>query len=48
MKPKRIIVTGANSGKGKATTEKLAELGHEVIMACYSLEKAEEAKKIFF
>jgi NAD(P)-dependent dehydrogenase (short-subunit alcohol dehydrogenase family) len=45
METKRIIVTGANSGKGKETTLKLVKLGHEVIMACYSLEKAEEAKR---
>ncbi len=45
METKTIIVTGANSGKGKVTTEKLAEQGHEVIMACYSIDKAQEAKK---
>jgi NAD(P)-dependent dehydrogenase (short-subunit alcohol dehydrogenase family) len=39
----RIIVTGANSGVGKATATALAADGHSVILACRSLDKAERA-----
>ena len=39
----RIIVTGGNSGVGKATAAALAESGHSVVIACRSLEKAERA-----
>ena len=42
---KIIIITGANSGLGLETSKALAAKGAEVIMACRSLEKAEEAKK---
>jgi NAD(P)-dependent dehydrogenase (short-subunit alcohol dehydrogenase family) len=40
------IVTGANSGLGFYTTKGLAEKGCEVIMACRSMEKGEEARSI--
>ena len=40
MKQKTIIITGANSGIGKAATQKFAEDGHTVIMACRNLEKS--------
>jgi NAD(P)-dependent dehydrogenase (short-subunit alcohol dehydrogenase family) len=39
----RIIVTGGNSGVGKATAAALAEDGHSVVIACRSIEKAEQA-----
>jgi NAD(P)-dependent dehydrogenase (short-subunit alcohol dehydrogenase family) len=39
----RIIVTGGNSGVGKATAAALAESGHSVVIACRSIEKAEAA-----
>jgi NAD(P)-dependent dehydrogenase (short-subunit alcohol dehydrogenase family) len=39
----RIIVTGANSGVGKATAAALADSGHSVVIACRSIEKAERA-----
>jgi NAD(P)-dependent dehydrogenase (short-subunit alcohol dehydrogenase family) len=39
----RIIVTGGNSGVGKATAAAAAESGHSVVIACRSIEKAERA-----
>ena len=39
----RIIVTGGNSGVGKATAAALASSGHSVVIACRSLEKAGQA-----
>jgi NAD(P)-dependent dehydrogenase (short-subunit alcohol dehydrogenase family) len=39
----RIIVTGGNSGVGKATATALAAAGHEVIIACRTLTKAHDA-----
>lgn len=43
MKPKTVIITGANSGIGKAAAIKFAEAGHKVIMACRSLERSQNA-----
>lgn len=40
---KNIIVTGANSGIGKAASIQLAKLGATVIMACRSMERGEKA-----
>jgi len=37
------MITGANSGIGKATAEKLAGLGATVVMACRSRERGEKA-----
>ncbi|QQS34943.1 MAG: SDR family oxidoreductase [Ignavibacteriales bacterium] len=45
MKNKICIVTGANTGIGKATAAGLASLGAEVIMICRNKEKGEEAKR---
>jgi len=45
MKGKRCLITGANSGIGKATAIKLAQMGGHIIMACRNAIKAEEAKK---
>jgi NAD(P)-dependent dehydrogenase (short-subunit alcohol dehydrogenase family) len=39
----RIVVTGGNSGVGKATAAALTESGHSVVIACRSIEKAERA-----
>jgi NAD(P)-dependent dehydrogenase (short-subunit alcohol dehydrogenase family) len=43
LENKTIIVTGANSGIGKAAAIQLAKLGATVIMACRSLERGEKA-----
>lgn len=40
---KTIIVTGANSGIGKAAAIQLARLGANVIMACRSLDRGQKA-----
>ena len=39
----RIIVTGGNSGVGKATASAMAAAGHEVVIACRTLTKGHEA-----
>jgi NAD(P)-dependent dehydrogenase (short-subunit alcohol dehydrogenase family) len=39
----RIIVTGGNSGVGQATAAALADSGHSVVIACRSIEQAEQA-----
>jgi NAD(P)-dependent dehydrogenase (short-subunit alcohol dehydrogenase family) len=39
----RIIVTGGNSGVGKATAAALAAAGHSVVIACRTIPKAEQA-----
>lgn len=38
-----VIVTGANSGMGLATTVELARMGAEVVMVCRSRERGEQA-----
>ena len=43
MAQKVCMVTGANSGIGRQTAERLAELGATVVMVCRSREKGEEA-----
>lgn len=43
LENKTIIVTGANSGIGKAAAIQLAKLGASVIMACRSMERGEKA-----
>ncbi len=45
MQNKLCIVTGANSGIGKATTLKLVEMGAYVVMICRNEEKAHKAKE---
>ena len=39
----RIIITGGNSGVGRATAAASAESGHSVVIACRSIAKAERA-----
>ncbi len=39
----RIIVTGGNSGVGKATAAALAAAGHSIVIACRTIPKAEQA-----
>jgi NAD(P)-dependent dehydrogenase (short-subunit alcohol dehydrogenase family) len=43
MTKKRFIVTGANSGLGKACAAQLAGMGHEVILLCRSQERGQAA-----
>lgn len=43
MNKKIVLITGANSGIGKATAIGLAEQGAEVIMACRNKERGEAA-----
>jgi NAD(P)-dependent dehydrogenase (short-subunit alcohol dehydrogenase family) len=43
LEQKTIIVTGANSGIGKAASIQLARLGATVIMACRSVERGAKA-----
>jgi NAD(P)-dependent dehydrogenase (short-subunit alcohol dehydrogenase family) len=37
----RIVITGGNSGIGKATAAAFAAAGHSVVIACRSIDKAE-------
>ena len=41
MENKTVIVTGANAGIGKATTQKLAEMGAKIVMVCRNKKKGE-------
>ncbi len=43
MNNKTVIITGSNSGIGKAAAIKFAAAGHKVIMACRSIERSQEA-----
>lgn len=45
MNGKIALVTGANSGLGKATALKLARLGATVVMVCRSQERGEAARQ---
>lgn len=40
MNQRTVIITGANSGIGKAAAKKFAEKNHTVIMGCRNLEKS--------
>ena len=43
MKGKIVLVTGANSGTGKATVAKLADMGAQVVMLCRSEARGKQA-----
>jgi NAD(P)-dependent dehydrogenase (short-subunit alcohol dehydrogenase family) len=43
MSTKRYLLTGANSGLGKACALQLAQMGYEVILVCRSEERGEAA-----
>lgn len=45
MNDKIVIVTGANSGIGRAAVIRFAEEGYKVIMACRNLEKSKKIQK---
>lgn len=45
MEGKTVIVTGANSGIGKATAAALVALRARVILACRDVRRAEEAAR---
>lgn len=40
----RVVVTGANSGVGAATATALAAAGHQVVLACRTVAKGEQAR----
>jgi NAD(P)-dependent dehydrogenase (short-subunit alcohol dehydrogenase family) len=40
QEPRVVVITGANSGIGKAATERFAVEGYRVVMACRSTERA--------
>jgi NAD(P)-dependent dehydrogenase (short-subunit alcohol dehydrogenase family) len=44
MSNKTVIITGANSGIGKAASRRFAKEGFTVVMACRNMEKGEKAK----
>ena len=43
IKAKTIVITGANSGIGFEACKRLMTKGHTIILACRSMEKAQEA-----
>ena len=45
MKNKLVLITGANSGIGKATAIKLATMGAHIVMLCRNKERGETARQ---
>ena len=45
IQDKTVVITGANSGIGKAAALKFAQLGATVVMACRSVERGNKAKE---
>ena len=45
MKNKIVLITGANSGIGKATAIKLATMGAHIVMLCRNKERGETARQ---
>jgi retinol dehydrogenase 13 len=43
MKPSIVLVTGANSGLGRASALLLAKMGHHVILCCRNADRGQEA-----
>jgi NAD(P)-dependent dehydrogenase (short-subunit alcohol dehydrogenase family) len=46
MSTKTVLITGANSGIGKAATLKFAGEGHTVVMGCRNLEKSKPVMEV--
>ena len=46
MPAKTIIITGANSGIGRAAAKLIADAGHRVVLACRTPEKAEQTQAV--
>ena len=45
MNFKTVVITGSNSGIGKAAATEIARRGHRVVLACRNPEKAETARR---
>lgn len=45
MRHMNVIITGANSGIGKATAQEIGRRGAHVTIACRSITRGEEAKQ---
>lgn len=45
MNKKIVVITGANSGIGKAATIRFARAGYQVIMACRNMDKSKSIQK---